>query len=67
MITPSDEQMQIINNIKSGYNGNVDAVAGSGKTTTVLSLSHHNNTKHIIQVTYNSELKREVNEKKNKT
>jgi hypothetical protein len=64
MIIPSDEQMQIINNIKSGYNGNVDAVAGSGKTTTVLSLSHHNNTKHIIQVTYNSELKREVNEKK---
>jgi len=65
MIIPSNEQMNIINNIKLGYNGNVDAVAGSGKTTTVLSLSHYNNDKHIIQVTYNSELKREVNEKKN--
>ena len=64
MIIPSDEQMNIINNINLGYNGNVDAVAGSGKTTTVLSLSHYNNTKNIIQVTYNSELKREVNEKK---
>lgn len=64
MINPSNEQMNIINNIKLGYNGNVDAVAGSGKTTTVLSLSHYNNDKHIIQVTYNSELKREVNEKK---
>jgi len=64
MIIPSDEQMNIINNIKLEYNGNVDAVAGSGKTTTVISLAHFINTKNIIQVTYNSELKREVNEKK---
>ena len=64
---PSEEQMYIINHIKSGkYNGEVDAVAGSGKTTTILSLATHINDKSIIQITYNSELKREVSEKKDK-
>ena len=64
---PSDEQMNIINHIKSGkYNGEVDAVAGSGKTTTILSLATHISEKSIIQITYNSELKREVSEKKDK-
>ena len=62
---PSEEQMNIINHIKSGeYNGEVDAVAGSGKTTTILSLAVHIPEKSIIQITYNSELKREVSEKK---
>ena len=64
---PSEEQMYIINHIKSGkYNGEVDAVAGSGKTTTILSLATHITDKSIIQITYNSELKREVSEKKDK-
>ena len=64
---PSEEQMNIINHIKSGkYNGEVDAVAGSGKTTTILSLANHIAEKSIIQITYNSELKREVSEKKEK-
>ena len=64
---PSEEQMNIINHIKSGkYNGEVDAVAGSGKTTTILSLATHIADKSIIQITYNSELKREVSEKKEK-
>ena len=64
---PSEEQMYIINHIKSGkYNGEVDAVAGSGKTTTILSLATHIADKSIIQITYNSELKREVSEKKDK-
>ena len=64
---PSEEQMNIINHIKSGkYNGEVDAVAGSGKTTTILSLATHIADKSIIQITYNSELKREVSEKKGK-
>ena len=64
---PSEEQMNIINHIKSGnYNGEVDAVAGSGKTTTILSLATHIAEKSIIQITYNSELKREVSEKKDK-
>ena len=64
---PSEEQLNIINHIKSGkYNGEVDAVAGSGKTTTILSLANNLNDKSIIQITYNSELKREVAEKKDK-
>ena len=64
---PSEEQMYIINHIKSGkYNGEVDAVAGSGKTTTILSLATYITDKSIIQITYNSELKREVSEKKDK-
>ena len=64
MIKPSDEQMNVINAIKDGYNVEVDAVAGSGKTTTVLSLAHFNSDKKIIQVTYNSDLKSEVREKR---
>lgn len=63
MLSPSDEQMNIINAIKEGYNVQVDAVAGSGKTTTVLSLAHYICERNILQVTYNSELKLEVRQK----
>ena len=63
MITPSEEQMAIINAIKEGNHVQVDAVAGSGKTTTVLSLAHYNYEKKIVQITYNSDLKTEVREK----
>jgi len=63
MLKPSKEQMNVINAVKAGYNVQVDAVAGSGKTTTVLSLAHYNCTKRIVQITYNSELKLEVREK----
>ena len=66
MINPSNEQLAVINAIKDGYNVQVDAVAGSGKTTTVLSLAHYNPTKNIIQITYNSELKTEVRCKREK-
>ena len=63
MINPSEEQMAIINAIKDGNHVQVDAVAGSGKTTTVLSLAHYNSEKIIVQITYNSDLKTEVREK----
>lgn len=66
MLKPSEEQMRIIVAVKDGFNVQVDAVAGSGKTTTVLSLAHHLNEKRIMQVTYNSELKLEVREKQMK-
>jgi hypothetical protein len=66
MITPSEEQQRVIDAIKDGYNVQVDAVAGSGKTTTVLSLADQNTDKMIIQLTYNTELKEEVIEKKRK-
>jgi hypothetical protein len=63
MLVPSDEQQRIIDTIKNGNNVSVDAVAGSGKTTTVLSLAHLNGSLNIKQLTYNSELKREVKSK----
>ena len=64
MLTPSDEQQKVIQTIKDGYNVQVDAVAGSGKTTTVLSLADQISEKNIIQLTYNTELKEEVIQKK---
>lgn len=65
-MNPSDEQQQVINAIRDGYNVQVDAVAGSGKTTTVLSLADQLSDKIIIQLTYNAELKDEVLAKKEK-
>lgn len=64
ILTPSEEQMNVIQSIKDGFNVQVDAVAGSGKTTTVLSLADQISDKIIIQLTYNSELKEEVVQKK---
>ena len=64
MLSPSSEQLAVINAIKEGYNVQVDAVAGSGKTTTVLCLADMNSDKIIMQLTYNTELKEEVNHKK---
>ena len=66
MLSPSPEQQEIIDAIKQGFNVEVNAVAGSGKTTTVLSLADQNANKTIIQLTYNSELKEEVTMKKKK-
>jgi hypothetical protein len=56
----SDEQIKIIN---SNSNIKVDAVAGSGKTTTILHMGMANPTKKIFQITYNNLLKREVRKK----
>lgn len=63
MLSPSKEQSHVIEGIKQGSNIYVDAVAGSGKTTTVLSLAQLLTNKFIIQFTYNTELRREVKEK----
>lgn len=63
MLYPSKEQRNIIEGINTGSNIYVDAVAGSGKTTTVLSLAQLLSDKFIIQFTYNTELRREVKEK----
>ena len=65
-MTPSDEQQTVINAVRDGNNVQVDAVAGSGKTTTILSLADQLSDKIIIQLTYNAELKDEVNAKKEK-
>lgn len=63
IIYPSGEQKAIINCITNGKNCMVDAVAGSGKTTTVMFIAQENPKKKILQVTYNKELKLEVREK----
>jgi hypothetical protein len=65
-INPSKEQLNFINAVKEGNNVQGDAVAGSGKTTTVLFMAHEINNKKILQITYNSDLKTEVREKKKK-
>ena len=59
----SGEQEIILNHIKNGKNVVVDAVAGSGKSTTVLSIAKELNTKKVLQLTYNSSLRTEIKEK----
>ena len=59
----SDEQNNILTNIKSGKNVIVDAVAGTGKTTLILSIPTVFPRKKILQMTYNKSLKHEVREK----
>lgn len=63
MIAPSDEQKAIINCVSEGKFVMVDAVAGSGKTTTVMFIAKHNPKKKILQITYNKQLKIEVRRK----
>ena len=62
-IVPSEEQQAIIDSAARGANIVVDAVAGSGKTTTILSIAKALPDKTIVQVTFNSQLKLEVREK----
>ena len=59
----NEEQQYIIDNIKKGKNVMVDAVAGTGKTTVVLSLAEELSKKNLLQITYNKSLKHEVREK----
>jgi len=60
---PSAEQAVIIDAIKNGNSVICDAVAGSGKTTTVLLLAQQLPDKKILQITYNRMLKEEVRKK----
>ena len=62
-LTPSDEQSAIVNHILSGCNVVVDACAGSGKSTTILSVAVAHPTKKILQITYNAALRKEFKEK----
>ena len=63
MHTMSDEQRKVVDYIRSGSNVVVDACAGSGKSTTILSVAKELNGKKIIQFTYNSMLRHEIKEK----
>ncbi|MEX0598393.1 MAG: UvrD-helicase domain-containing protein, partial [Candidatus Paceibacterota bacterium] len=62
-VKPSEEQHKIIQTIIQGRNCVVDAVAGSGKTTTVLLLAIACPNQKILQLTYNKDLKLDVREK----
>ena len=60
----SEEQQHAINQILAGYNVVLDAVAGSGKSTTVLSLARQISDKiRILQLAYNATLRAEVKAK----
>jgi len=63
MNEPSEEQKRIIEKIKEGKNVSVDACAGSGKSTTILSTAKQIAEKHILQITFNSMLRKEIKEK----
>lgn len=52
--------------VESNNNILVDAVAGSGKTTTILHMALRHPNANIIQITYNNMLKREVRKKVNR-
>lgn len=65
MVVPSEEQMNIINAIKGGNNVSVNACAGSGKSTTVLSCAELISELKFIQITFNKQLQNEVQEKIN--
>tara|TARA_B110000967_G_C18879865_1_gene560425 strand:- start:264 stop:2393 length:2130 start_codon:yes stop_codon:yes gene_type:complete len=63
MVTLNTEQRKIIYHIKKGKNVVVDAVAGTGKTTVILSVAKRIPEKKVLQLTYNKSLKHEVREK----
>lgn len=65
MNTPSDEQQTVINNLKNGKNVICSAVAGSGKSSTVLATADQLPDKQILQITYNASLRLEIKEKVN--
>ena len=59
----SKEQLSIVEAIKNDKNVIVDAVAGSGKTTTISFIAQDNLKKKILILTYNTKLKIETRQK----
>ena len=59
----SEEQLIIYNEIQNGNNVIVDAIAGSGKSTCILSIAKKLNNIIFLQMTYNSMLRHEIKEK----
>ena len=60
---PSPEQQTILEHVAAGKHVVVNAVAGSGKSTTILSVAHAFPDKQVLQITYNSMLRHEMKEK----
>ena len=63
MNTPSEEQQIIIEHYQQGKHVIVDACAGSGKSTTILSCALYVPEKKCIQITFNTQLCAEVKAK----
>ena len=63
LFSPSEEQQKIIDALKNKQNVIVNAVAGSGKTTTILGIAKQMPDINILQITYNKALQLEVEEK----
>jgi len=61
--TISIEQADIVDKVCSGNNVKVDAVAGSGKTTTCLYIAKNNPERSILLLTYNAKLKIETRDR----
>ena len=59
----SEEQSRIVEEIKNGKNVIVQAVAGSGKSSTVLSAAAQMPDRQFLQLTYNASLRAEIKEK----
>ncbi|WP_394759024.1 UvrD-helicase domain-containing protein, partial [Flavobacterium sp.] len=59
----SEEQLIIFNYIKEGFNVCIDAIPGSGKSTSMLTLSQIIPSKKLLHITYNSMLRKEFKEK----
>jgi len=59
----SEEQNFIIENVKQNKNVVVDACAGSGKSTTILSTALQLSHLRFLLITYNSSLRKEMKEK----
>jgi len=57
---PSSEQQAVIDAIKAGYSVQVNAVAGAGKTTTVMNVADQLPDMTILMFTYNHDLKEDV-------
>lgn len=64
--SPSDEQDKIISTLIGNNNVIVEAVAGSGKTSTSLHIAKNFKDLKVLLLTYNSRLKKETRQKKQK-
>lgn len=63
---PSEEQQVAIRHMVNGHNVILDAVAGSGKSTTILSMAQLLDHKQILVIAYNSMLRKEMEAKAKK-
>lgn len=63
MNPPSPEQQAVIDHVCAGHNVIVEACAGSGKSTTILSMAKELSHLRILQFTYNKMLRLEIKDK----